>query len=589
MLQLQYTKKIKTILDVMLIILAVGATFIVITLTGFYVSDSYFELLSQIAEYIIVLFAVQEFARLLFVKKFKAYLRSRWFELLLAVSFVANQVFNRPLFWFVQNVFGNIKPHTVILLYLLITVFVMLVAVAIKVMRRNYLLSRIKLHPGALFAISFGIMIFIGSLLLMMPKATVPGADFSYLDSLFTSTSSVCVTGLIVVDTASQFTLLGKIIILILIQIGGLGVMTITTFFALFFGSGLSYRFRIVIGDLMSEDSIGEVGTLLKKIAFYTLLIELAAAVNIYLSLGGEYLPVDGGLLFNSVFHSVSAFCNAGFSLYSSNLMDSMIINNIWFNMNIMILIILGGLGFPVLVNLSRMFKKENRLRRWGDRLNINSKIVLLTSAVLLAVGAVLFFLTDFNSPLLGDNLAEKLYNSIFLSITSRTAGFNTISMESITPAAALLVIVLMWIGASPNSTGGGIKTSTFAVAFMFLVNYIRGKEKLNVFWREIDMLTIRKAYMIIFSSLIVLFASTFILIWIEPDKDMLDLLFEATSAMSTVGLSRDVTFHLGTGGKWVIIALMFMGRIGILTFFLAFVRPKFEPKYKYPKENIVM
>jgi Trk-type K+ transport system membrane component len=190
---------------------------------------------------------------------------------------------------------------------------------------------------------------------------------------------------------------------------------------------------------------------------------------------------------------------------------------------------------------------------------------------------------------LLGDNLAEKLYNSIFLSITSRTAGFNTIAMESITPAAALLVIALMWVGASPNSTGGGIKTSTFAVAFMYLMTYIRGRDKLNIFWREIDMLTVRKAYMIIFSSLIVLFASTFILIWIEPDKNMLDLLFEATSAMSTVGLSRDVTFHLGTGGKWVIIALMFMGRIGILTFFLAFFRPKLEPKYKFPKENIVM
>ncbi len=589
MLHLQDTKKIKTALDITLIVLAIGATFIIVTLTGFYISDSLFELLSKIAEYIIILFAVQEFARLLFVKKFKAYLRTRWFELLLAFSFVMNEIFNRPLLWFVQNLFGNIKPHTVILLYLLITVIVMLVAVMIKIVRRNYLLSRIKLHPGALFAISFGIMILVGSLLLSMPKATVPTADFSYLDSLFTSTSAVCVTGLIVVDTATQFTLLGKIIILFLIQIGGLGVMTITTFFALFFGSGLSYRFRIVIGDLMSEDSIGEVGSLLKRIALFTFIIELIAAANLYFSLASEYLPIDRGLLFNSVFHSVSAFCNAGFSLYSTNLMDNAIINNFWFNFNIMILIILGGIGFPVLVNLTRSFKRENRRRKWGDRLNINTKIVLLTTAVLLTGGAILFFFTDLSSPLLGDNLAEKLYNSIFLSITSRTAGFNTIAMESITPAAALLVIALMWVGASPNSTGGGIKTSTFAVAFMYLMTYIRGRDKLNIFWREIDMLTVRKAYMIIFSSLIVLFASTFILIWIEPDKNMLDLLFEATSAMSTVGLSRDVTFHLGTGGKWVIIALMFMGRIGILTFFLAFFRPKLEPKYKFPKENIVM
>jgi potassium uptake TrkH family protein len=465
----------------------------------------------------------------------------------------------------------------------------MLVAVVIKIVRRNYLLSRIKLHPGALFAISFGIMIFIGSLLLMMPKATVHGSEFSYLNSLFTSTSAVCVTGLIVVDTATQFTLLGKIIILILIQIGGLGVMTITTFFALFFGSGLSYRFRIVIGDLMSEESIGEVSSLLKRIALFTFIIELIATANLYLSLGGNFLPLNKGLLFNSAFHSVSAFCNAGFSLYSSNLMDSIILHNFWFNFNIMILIILGGIGFPVLVNLTRSFSKENRRRKWSDRLNINTKIVLKTTAILLVAGSVIVFFTDLTSPYIGSNWFEKIYNSIFLSITSRTAGFNTIAMESITPAAALIVIVLMWIGASPNSTGGGIKTSTFAVAVMYLFTYIRGKDRLNIYWREIDMLTIRKAFMIILASLIVLFSSTFLLIWIEPDKNLLDLLFEATSAISTVGLSRDVTFHLGTGGKWVIIALMFMGRIGILTFFLSFFKPKLEPKYKFPKENIVM
>jgi potassium uptake TrkH family protein len=589
MLQIQDTRKIKAILDIFLIVLAITATFIVITLTGFYVNDYWFELLSKAAEYIIILFAVQEFARLFFVKKMKPYLKTRWFELLLAFSFVLNEVFNRPLIWFVQNLFGNIKPHTVILVYLLFTMLSLLIAVIIKIVRRNYLLSRIKMHPGALFAISFGIMIFIGSLLLMMPKATVPKSDFTYLDSLFTSTSAVCVTGLVVVDTATQFTLLGKIIILILIQIGGLGVMTITTFFALFFGSGLSYRFRIVIGDLMSEESIGEVSSLLKRIALFTFIIELIVTINLYLSLGGILLPVDKNLLFNSAFHSVSAFCNAGFSLYSSNLMDKIILHNFWFNFNILILIILGGIGFPVLVNLMRAFRKENRRRRWNDRLNINTKIVLKTTLILLISGTIIVFLTDFTSPNLGSNSIEKIYNSLFISITSRTAGFNTIAMESITPAAALIVIVLMWIGASPNSTGGGIKTSTFAVAVMYLFTYIRGRNKLNIHWREIDMLTIRKAFMVILASFIVLFASTFLLTWIEPDKSLLDLLFEATSAISTVGLSRNVTFSLGNGGKWVIIALMFMGRIGILTFFLSFFRPKLEPKYKFPKENIVM
>ncbi len=589
MLQGKYIKKIRLGLDIFLIVLAVSATGIVITMTGFYINDFWFDLLQAAGDVIILLFAIQEFARLFIVTNFKKYLRTRWFELVLAFSFILNEVFQRPLLWFVQNIFVDFKPHTIILLYLLFTMLTLLTAVIVKALRKNYLISKIKLHPGALFSISFGILIFIGSLLLMMPKATVQGIGFSYLDSLFTSTSAVCVTGLIVVDTATQFTILGKIIILLLIQIGGLGVMTITTFFALFFGSGLSYRFRIVIGDLMSEDSIGEVGSLLKKIALFTFVIEIFAAINIYLSLSGQIFPIHKAELFNSVFHSVSAFCNAGFSLYSSNLMDSIIINNFWFNFNIIILIILGGIGFPVLVNFSQLFNKENRKRRWGGRFTINTKIVLISTAILLVSGAALVFMTDVSTSALGDNIFTKTYNSVFMAITARTAGFNTISLESITPAATLIVIVLMWIGASPNSTGGGIKTSTFAVALMYLFTYIRGKDKLEIYYREIDMQTIRKAFMIILSSLIVLFTATFLLVWLEPDKSLLDLLFEATSAISTVGLSRDITFRLGTGGKWLIIALMFMGRIGILTFFLSFFRPKYEPRYKFPKENIIM
>lgn len=589
MLQVNTRKKIILTLDILLVIIAIISTAIIITLTGFYIDKFWFRLLSQSVEIIIILFAIQEYARLLFVSNYKQYLKSRWFELLLALSFFINEIFNKPLIWFVKYIFVDFKPDTIILLYLIFTTISLLVAVLVKSLRYNYLMSKIKLHPGAIFAISFGIIITIGSLLLMMPKATVPGSGFSYINSLFTSTSAVCVTGLIVVDTATKFTILGKIIILLLIQIGGLGVMTITTFFALFFGSGLSFRFRVVIGDLMSEDSIGEVSTLLKRIALFTFIIEFFAAINLYISLGGTFIPVNQAQLFNSVFHSVSAFCNAGFSLYSSNLMDKIVLNNFWFNFNVLTLIILGGIGFPVLVNITRSFSKAKRKRKFTDRFNVNTKIVVITTAILLIAGTILIFITDYNNSELGNNLLERIYNSFFLAVSTRTAGFNTISTSIIPPAASLILIALMWIGASPNSTGGGIKTSTFAIAFLYLVNYIRGREKLNVFYREIDMLIIRKAFMIIFASLIVLFCFTFLLIWIEPDKSFLDLLFEATSAISTVGLSRDITFRLGTGGKWIIIALMFMGRIGILTFFLAFFKPKILPKYKYPNENIIM
>ena len=252
-----------------------------------------------------------------------------------------------------------------------------------------------------------------------------------------------------------------------------------------------------------------------------------------------------------------------------------------------MLLIVFGGLGFVVHANLIDYFrnKKKNKI----IMLKIHTKIVLISTAFLIFVGGLIIFLFEPYAFAKNFSLFDKFFHSIFLSVTSRTAGFNTVPSELITPATTMVVILLMWIGASPGSTGGGIKTTTLSVVFITLYNFIIGKERVEIFKREINPDGIKLAFLVIVSSLLILGLGSTLMVWLEPDKDPLSLIFEATSAISTVGLSRAVTPSLGEGGKIMIISLMYIGRIGVLTFLLSLYKPKPEPKYKFPTENIVV
>ena len=254
-----------------------------------------------------------------------------------------------------------------------------------------------------------------------------------------------------------------------------------------------------------------------------------------------------------------------------------------------MILIILGGLGFAVLTNLNKWNPLVHSSRDYRRKLTVSTKIVLSVTFILIFVGSIFIFLTEsfeFDS---GLTFAEKIYHSIFLSVSCRTAGFNTMPTEQLSYALIIITLPLMWIGASPGSTGGGIKTTTIGITLLGLYHTMKGKEKIEIFDREIHQRSIRKAFMVILSSLIFLGIGSFLLIWVEPDKQPINLIFEAASAIGTVGLTRDVTSHLGTGGKLIVIFLMFVGRIGVLTFFLAFVRSAVQPRYTLPKTDIVV
>ena len=588
MLDKSTKEKIKIGFDVFLACIGLISFVLFLIILGYELTDEQIKIIRIVITFITIIFVFQEFARWFFRTNIIKYIKSRWFENLLALLLMIELFFPGLIIKLLILTNPDLTIKQATLLYLGILNFIIMLALLIKILRYDYLLNKIKLQPGAIFALSFAFIIISGSLLLLLPNSTPQGTSLSFIDSLFTSTSAVCVTGLIVVDTAKNFTLMGQIIILMLIQVGGLGVMTLTTFFAMYLAGGVSFKVKIMMKDLLSQESLSEVRNLITRILIYTFVIEITGAIILYYSISG-FKVFRWDYVFSSIFHAISAFCNAGFSVFSLNLMEPKLAGNYLYPSTIMMLIVFGGLGFAVLSNIANLRIRTNKIKQLKHRLTASSKIVIITTLILIFGGAIMIFLTEpfhFNNSF---STFDRFFHSLFLSITSRTAGYNTIPTEQLTYASMIVVILLMWIGASPGSTGGGIKTTTISLILLSLFNLMRGKDKVEVFKREIEPGTIKKAFMIMLSSLIFLGAGSFLLIWIEPDKQPLDLIFEATSALGTVGLSRNLSWFLGTGGKVIIIILMYVGRIGVLTFFLLFVKSAIQPRYTLPKTEIMI
>jgi trk system potassium uptake protein TrkH len=463
---------------------------------------------------------------------------------------------------------------------------------------RKIQLKRSTLNPAQLFIISFLSIIFIGSLLLMLPNATHNG--ISFLDALFTSTSAVCVTGLIVVDTATYFTEFGKIIIMCLIQIGGLGILTFASYFSYFFKGGSSYESQLMMSDMSNTKQIGEVFGTLKKIIIITFFIEFIGALFIYFQLSSVLIPSFYDRLFFSVFHSISAFCNAGFSTLTNGMYEIGYQFNYSLHLILIGLFVFGGLGFPIIVNIIGYFKYliRNTFLSIANRtklnyrpwvLNINSRITLITTLSLTVIGTLLFFITEYNNSLVDHDGFGKFVTAFFGATTPRTAGFNTIDMTSMNVSTILITILLMFIGASPASTGGGIKTSTFAVATMNFISLAKGKTKIEVFRREIADISVRRAFATISLSFIVIGLGIIGMTQFDPQIDVLSLAFECFSAFSTVGLSVGITFGLSAGSKVILIVIMFIGRVSMLTLLIAVIRKVKHVNYRYPSEDITI
>jgi potassium uptake protein, trkH family len=445
------------------------------------------------------------------------------------------------------------------------------------------------LKPVQILTLGFLLVVLTGAGLLMIPSATVKeGTDITFMDALFTATSAVCVTGLTVVNTGLVFTLFGKIVVLCLIQIGGLGFMTMASLIFMAVGKRISLRERLILQESFNSDSLQGMVKLVRRAVLVTFTVEGAAAFILCLRLMPEYGFADG--LFHSIFLSISAFCNAGFDAFGfPNSIEPYIADPV-INFTIMALITVGGLGFSVVLDVIH--------RPAHGRLLMHTRIVLMMSGALFLSGALLIAVLEWNNPAtLGRpdlNPAEKIMAACFQSVTLRTAGFDTIGQGDLTPAGQLVSIIYMFIGASPASTGGGLKTTTFFVILVSVVTIIRQRPDYNYRRRRFGEPLVKKALAIFVLALFLVIGDTVILsaleYWNGGDETMVELLFEVVSAFGTVGLTTGITPELHDISKFLLIVTMFCGRVGLLTITMALSGgSKKDAAVHYPEERVMI
>ena len=473
---------------------------------------------------------------------------------------------------------------------------------AYSVMSLSYSLIRIigkHTNPSILLSSSFLIVIVIGTFLLMLPNCTYTG--LSVADALFVSTSAVCITGLTPVDVSLVFTPFGQVILCLLIQIGALGVMTFTSFFALFFSGNSSIYSQLMLKDIIYSKSMSALVPTLLYILSFTVVVELCGAAAIFLSIHGTMPMTLSQEIGCSVFHSVSSFCNAGFSTIPDGLSNpALLYGNISIYWIISLLIIAGSIGFPILVNFKDIIKHTLskhwsllRGRSYDGRLihvcNVNTKITLATFGLLFVVGAVAFFLLESGNTMRGMSLLERITQSVFNSATPRSAGFSSVNPARFLNVTLVIVMFLMWVGGASQSTGGGIKVNTLATIWLNLRAIVTGRHKVTAFRRTIAIGSIRRANAVVAISILSYFAFTVTVMLLEPALSARDVLFEVNSAVFTVGSSLGITPQLGVASKAVLCVAMFLGRVGIISLLTGIASRRDPATYEYPSDNIII
>jgi len=454
-------------------------------------------------------------------------------------------------------------------------------------------------NPTILFVISFLFLILIGTLLLMLPKA---GAyePLPLVDALFMATSAVCITGLSTVDVSVAFSSFGQSVLLILIQLGGLGIMTFTGFFGYFFSGGFSYKNQLMYSEFLGHNKVASVIQTLLRVIVVTLLLEAFGAVLIFFNTSAADFSSGSERVFFALFHAVSAFCNAGFSNVEDGLHHQAFRFNYPVQAVVACLFVFGGLGFGVVFNIFAFIKRwvvSFFQRMWLGKpyvyrawvINFNTRLVIWTTVVLLVIATVITYLLEADSALQEHpTQTGKWIAAFFMGSSARTAGFSVVEMGRLSFPMIMLATLLMWIGASPGSTGGGIKTTTFAVAILNILALSRGKDHVEIFGRRIAAESISKAFAIIALSLLVIGGTIFGLCITDGRLGLLPIAFESFSAYSTCGLSLGITSQLSVAGKAIIIACMFVGRVGMLTLLVAVIRNVRSRSYEYPQESVL-
>lgn len=461
----------------------------------------------------------------------------------------------------------------------------------IMMLKINWFIQKIRrLHPATVLVLSFVLAIAVGAVLLMLPVATSAG-NISLIDALFTATSAVCVTGLIVVDTGSYYTVFGQAVILALIQIGGLGVMTISVTIFRLLGKNISFRQRLVMQDIFTHTPQENILYLVKSILLYTATIESLGASLLFIHWIKEF-PA-GKALYLAWFHSISAFCNAGFSTFSSSMMSYQ--GDLLLNLTMCSLIVLGGIGFPV---LHELFHSAMNHRKKRFRLSVHTKTVLITTVVLITAGGLVFGILERKSILQGASFIDGLLISLFQSITCRTAGFNTVDISALSTCTLIVMMFLMFFGASPGSCGGGVKTTTLALIGAFAWSRVKRNHRVNIYKKSIPLETVTKSTSLILISLGLIAVICFLVLLSVPNSAgdsasshdrFLPYLFETISAFGTVGLSMGATPTLAGLGKFWIVLMMLIGRVGVLSFSYIITGTSATKGIEYAEENIMI
>ncbi|MCT1401553.1 TrkH family potassium uptake protein [Paenibacillus sp. p3-SID867] len=444
----------------------------------------------------------------------------------------------------------------------------------------NSKLNWLRLSPPQILVLGFAAIIFIGTALLMLPISTSTGEPLEFIDALFTSTSATCVTGLVVVDTGTTFSSFGQIVIMLLIQIGGLGFMTMATLFALALKRRISLKDRLILQEAMNQSSMEGIVRLIRRVLLYSLIIEACGAL--ILSIRWAFDMPIGQAIYYGVFHAVTMFNNAGFDLFGDFRSLTGYVYDPVVNVVVMFLIVSGGIGFIVLSDLID-FRKQRRL-------SLHSKVVLTMTATLLLVGFIVILIFEFTNPrTLGSlNWGGKFFGALFQSVTPRTAGANTIDITGLRQATQFFIVILMFIGASPGSTGGGIKTTTFTIMVGAVIAMMRGREDIVMFRYRLAQERVLKALTIALLALLLVLTVSMILSTTE-EGDFLEILFETTSAFGTVGLSMGLTPDLTVFGKVLISITMFAGRLGPLTLAYALGPKKGKELYRHPEGKMII
>jgi Trk-type K+ transport system membrane component len=478
--------------------------------------------------------------------------------------------------------------------------YVLLLSLSIiNLSRQVFSILQANISPTLLFVLSFIMVIVIGTGLLMLPNAT--NVPIRFIDALFTATSAVCVTGLSTVDMIQTFSSEGMFVILILIQVGGIGVMTFTSFFALSFMGSSSFNSQMILKDMFNEDRVNGLFMMIVNILLVTFIVEIAGAYFIYQSIAGTFPEGVKEEVYFAIFHSISAFCNAGFSTLEGGLSNPIVSLNGSLHLIMALVIIIGGLGFPIVFNYMKLLKhyvvNGFKMLFLGQKgfihtariININTYIVMVVTISLIAGGTVLYFITEYNNTLKDLPLGMKIIESFFGAVTPRTAGFGIYSVSELATPTFVMTMILMGIGGAPMSTAGGIKVTTIKVAMQSAWDTILNKPKVIIRNREIPDSTIRKAYatIIMFATWVML--ASYLLTLTDGKAHIFTYMFEVFSALSTVGWTMDYTPLLSPIGKVIIMLTMFVGRIGVITFFMSFIRQRKPKRFSYPQENILM